>query len=117
MVFHSKVVVVWVTIKLCSSVPASGSNTLSVEVEASNSQQEMDLDSISLHSGDYLENITSDDHDPHPEDSETIVVSNADVDAAESQVDFLEKENNLLMSTEETGKEQCHNMSKPSSKL
>lgn len=88
-----------------------------MEVEASNSQQEMDLDSISLHSGDYLENITSDDHDPHPEDSETIVVSNADVDAAESQVDFLEKENNLLMSTEETGKEQCHNMSKPSSKL
>ncbi|KAI5711843.1 hypothetical protein M8J75_003494 [Diaphorina citri] len=62
----------------------------------------MDLDSISLHSGDYLDAITSDDHEPSAEDSETIVVSNPDEEPSENQVDFLEKENNMIMTTEET---------------
>jgi hypothetical protein len=74
-----------------------------VDVESSNVKSEMDLDSISLHSGDYLDAITSDDHEPSAENSETIVVSNPDEEPSENQVDFLEKENNMIMTTEETG--------------
>ncbi|KAL1465167.1 hypothetical protein WDU94_004757 [Cyamophila willieti] len=85
-----------------SSDPAD--NILSVDVESSNVKQEMDLDSISLHSGDYLDGIASEDQEPSTEEnSETIIVSNPDEESAENQVeDFLEKENNVMVTTEET---------------
>uniref|UniRef100_A0A8D9B386 Protein lin-54 homolog n=1 Tax=Cacopsylla melanoneura TaxID=428564 RepID=A0A8D9B386_9HEMI len=85
-----------------SSDPAD--NILSVDVESSNIKQEMDLDAISLHSGDYLDGIASDDQEPSVEEnSETIIVSNRDEESVENQVeDFLEKENNMMVTTEET---------------